>query len=113
MQDWMIDIAAWRAAIGSWYIAGLAHISSCFYNYQCPFARNLEYRLSFVCILILLLLGGIESNPGPVLRSHEKKEVNSHQGKTYIINLTECIVIQCDRLYDYVEFRTTNIQADD
>ena len=76
----MIDISAWRAAIGSWYfVHSVKH--SCSHNYQ---GSILEYSLVLVCILSLLLIGGIESNPGPVLRSHGQREVNS--GKVFCYN---------------------------
>jgi hypothetical protein len=61
----MIDITAWRTAIGSWNVLhGVKNSGYHHYTFTI-----LEQYLAAVCLFFILVIGGIELNPGPVLSS--------------------------------------------
>ena len=107
----MIDLAAWRAAIGRWQplarlLKGyLLHLD---FNWISDFLERLAHFLGLACLLILLVIGGIERNPGPVLRS-QAAIANNSKG---MVKMKACISIM-PLFCLYIYRQSTNIQTND
>ena len=93
----MIDTIMWRVVIGLWNISRMKHCTnSGFYHYQ---HKLLEWCLTAICLLLLMMIGGVECNPGPVLRSQKATSETNSLGKRnscsfhnilYILNKKHC-----------------------
>jgi hypothetical protein len=87
----------WRVVIGLWNISRMKHCTnSGFYHYQ---HKLLEWCLTAICLLLLMMIGGVECNPGPVLRSQKATSETNSLGKRnscsfhnilYILNKKHC-----------------------
>ena len=81
-QAQMISLTAWRASIGHWYQVIIRfprgqHIQLVPNWQRNDFQGKFTYLSVLLCLHILLVIGGIERNPGPVLRSQQAAAVNS------------------------------------
>ena len=77
----MIDIVQWRASIGSWNGCSLS--SKLVYSHSAKYVSNstmvfvvlvncyfLLYFLAEIVMILLILAGDVETNPGPLTGTH-------------------------------------------
>lgn len=64
-DDNMVDIVCWRAAIGLWALTKANFKKT---NSGCNHCQNklIHHSIAIMCLVCLLLIGGIEMNPGPI-----------------------------------------------
>ena len=78
----MISIEAWRAVIGAFVggkdLQNLTARCSLFASYTGSSLSMIFTSISLNLILILLMIGGIESNPGPISEGNHAKSIESH-----------------------------------
>ena len=79
----MIDIVQWRASIGSWNGCSLSSKLIHVYSHSAKFVSNstmvfvvllnchfLLYFLAEIAMILLILAGDVETNPGPLTGMH-------------------------------------------
>ena len=72
----MVDIATWRAIIGIWNAYKIKTNS----GFDCFRPTILQWLMAGICLCFLMIIGGIEQNPGPFLRSHKENSMAMSKG---------------------------------